>query len=318
MRQWIMAGAAVLTCSLAQAQAPDKALTFDAAAIKPFVPPNPGRGMIMGRGGRGGPGSSDPGRIHYAVITLKGLLAIAYDVKDYQISGPAILDSDRFDIQATMPPETTKEQFHIMLQNLLAERFKVTVHRETKELPMYSLVVNKNGPKMKEAVETPAEEPKAEERKEDAAPPPLLGRGPIKMGPDGFPILPLPGGGRGGFFTMMTPFGAKLTGQKQTMQDLVERLSQTLSKPVTDATGLKGKYDFTLTYSMDGLNNGGNLMMLGPPPGEADRKREMPDVEPAQNIFLAIQSQLGLKLEAKKGSVDLIVVDHAEKTPTEN
>jgi uncharacterized protein (TIGR03435 family) len=119
-------------------------------------------------------------------------------------------------------------------------------------------------------------------------------------------------------------------GQKQTMQDLVERLSNLLSKPVTDETALKGKYDFTLTFSMDGLNNamlaersGGDsvifVTLMAPPPGEGGRGRgEMPDVEPPQNLFAAIQSQLGLKLDAKKGPVDLIVVDHAEKTPTEN
>ena len=311
MRQLIT----VLACFVAQGQTPDKTLTFDAATIKPFEPPSGGGRMMFGRGGRGGPGSTDPGRIHYSIITLKGLLVAAYNVKDYQISGPAWLDTERFDVQATMPPETTKEQLNIMLQNLLAERFKLTVHRETKELPMYSMVVNKNGPKMKESVETP---PAEESKKEDAPPPPPPGRGPMKMGPDGFPVLPTNFGGRGGLFMMMTPFGARLMGQKQTMQDLVERLSSTLTKPVTDATGLKGKYDFTLTYSMDGLNNG--MMLLGPPPpGDGGRGRgEMPDVEPPQNIFLAIQSQLGLKLEPKKGPVDLVVVDHMEKTPTEN
>ncbi|HTB16064.1 MAG TPA: TIGR03435 family protein [Bryobacteraceae bacterium] len=303
-------------CFSAAGQSPgqnnDKQLTFDAAAIKPFSLPTGGRGMIMDRGGRGGPGSTDPGRIHYPASTLKNLLTIAYDVKDYQISGPGFLDSERFDVQATMPPETTKEQFRTMLQNLLAERFKMAVHRETKELPMYSLIVAKNGSKMKESPEISPEE----EAKDPT--PPSFPTGPPKLGPDGFPNLPLPSGGRGGLFMIMTPFGARLTGQRQTMQQLVERLSSVLSKPVIDATELKAKYDFTLTYAMEGLNNG--MMMLGPPGGgEGGRgPRQMPDVEPPQNIFLAIQSQLGLKLDPKKGNVDLIVVDHAEKTPTEN
>ena len=297
---------------LAHGQTPEK-LSFDAAAIKPFTPPTGGRGMVMGRGGRGGPGSTDPGRIHYPASTLKNLLTIAYDVKDFQISGPGFLDTERFDIQATMPPETTKEQFRIMLQNLLAERFKLTLHRETKELPMYSLVVGKNGPKLKESAEI-----SAEEEARDPTPPPLPA-GRLKIGPDGFPDLPLPSGGRGGMFMMMTPIGGRLMAQRQTMQQLADRLSSTLSKPVTDATELPAKYDFTLTYSMEGLNN--NMMMLGPPPGGGDGgrgPREGPDVEPPQNIFAAIQSQLGLKLESKKGNVDLLVVDHAEKAPTEN
>jgi uncharacterized protein (TIGR03435 family) len=311
MRQLIT----VLACFVALGQTPDKTLTFDAATIKPFEPPA-GRGMIMGRGGRGGPGSADPSRIHYPVITLKNLLVTAYDVKDYQISGPAWLDTERFDVQATMPPETTKEQLHIMLQNLLAERFKLTVHRETKELPMYSMVVNKSGPKMKESPEI-----SAEEEAKDPTPPPIP-NGPPKMGPDGFPNIPFPSGGRGGMFMMMTPFGTRLLAQRQTMQQLAERLSSELSKPVTDATGLKPKYDFTLTYAREGLNNSG-MMILGPPPppppGEGGRGRGEPsDIEPLQTIFAAVQSQLGLKLEPKKGPVDLLVVDHMEKTPTEN
>ena len=305
----------------ANGQTTDKSLTFDAASIKPFVPPTGGRGMVMMRGGRGGPGSTDPGRINYPMTTLKGLLTIAYDVKDFQISGPSWLDSERFEIQATMPPETTKEQFHIMLQNLLADRFKMAVHRETKELPMYSLVVAKNGPKMKESVETPpAETSKADAPKDDGPPRPFPGgRGPLKMGPDGFPVMPpMNFGGRGGFAMMMSPAGSRMMAQKQTVQDLADRLSSMLSKPVIDATGLKAKYDFTLTFSMDGLNSG--MTLLGPPPGEGGRgpKEGLEPSEPPQTIFAAVQSQLGLKLDPKKGPVDLIVVDRAEKTPTEN
>jgi uncharacterized protein (TIGR03435 family) len=312
MRRFIMTGAVVLTCSLTQGQSPEKTLTFDAVTIKPFVP-QPGRSgerLFFFGGSRGGPGSSDPGRIQYPAITLQNLMMTAYDVKDFQISGPTWLSTERFEIQATMPPETTKEQFHIMLQNLLAERFKMTIHRETKELPMYTMVVGKSGPKLTESPKISAEE----EAKDPILPPLPAGRGPMKMGPDGFPNLPLPSGGRGGLFTIMTPFGARLVGQRQTMQNLADRLSSILSKPVTDATALTPKFDFTLTYSTDGLNN---QMML--PPGESGRgPREMPDVEPPQNIFAAIQSQLGLKLEPKKGPVDFLVVDHAEKTPTEN
>ena len=119
---------------------------------------------------------------------------------------------------------------------------------------------------------------------------------------------------------MMMPGRSRLIAQRQTMQDLAERLSSALTKPVTDATGLKAKYDFTLTFSPEGLNSG----MFGgapppPPPGGGGRSLEnMPDVEPPQDLFSAIQAQLGLKLDPKKGPVELIVVDKAEKTPTEN
>src|SRR5580704_17720505 len=107
MRRLILAGAAVLTCSLSLGQAPDKTLTFDAATIKPFVPQSgrDGERLFFFGGSRGGPGSSDPGRIQYPAITLQNLMMTAYDVKDFQISGPTWLATERFEIQATMPPE---------------------------------------------------------------------------------------------------------------------------------------------------------------------------------------------------------------------
>jgi uncharacterized protein (TIGR03435 family) len=310
-------GLAVFTCGLAYGQTADKALTFDAASVKPATPPTPdGRGMIMIGGPSGGPGTKDPGRIHYPYMSLKNILMNAYDVKNFQIVGPGWLDTERFDITATMPPDTTKEQFRAMLQNLLAERFKMTVHRETKELPMYSLVVAKGGPKMKEAAEVPA--PK-DDGDAGAPPPPPLPMQP-KMGPDGFPILPQLAG-RGGLFMIMMNGRARMIGQQQTMQDLASRLTNQLSRTVTDATALKAKYDFTLTFSPEGMNGPmGPLPPPPPPPGGGGEPHAagVPDMEPLLDIFGAVQAQLGLKLEPKKGLVELIVIDHAEKTPTEN
>ena len=294
--------------------------TFDVATVKPAPPPTPnGRGMIMIGRPTGGPGTNDPGRIRYPFTTLKTLIQNAYDVKDFQISGPDWLATERFDIQATMPPETTKEQFKVMLQNLLAERFKVTVHRETKELPMYSMMVGKSGPKLKES---PPETPAVPSDADDApkGPPPLPAPGQMKFDAAGFPIMPAPpGGGRGGMMMMMMPNRARLMATRQSTQDLADRLSSVLTKPVTDVTGLKAKYDFTLTYSTDGLASGGGMMLAAPPGGGRGGDHEfVPEGEAPETLFAAIQSQLGLKLESKKGPVTLIVVDKAEKTPTEN
>lgn len=271
--------------------------------------------MFMMRGPQGGPGTQDPGRIRYSFTTLRDLLTIAYDVKRFQIQGPQWLDTEHYDVQATMPPETTKEQFRVMLQNLLAERFKMAVHHETKDLPMYSLIVAKSGPKLTVSKEEPASASDAE----PPAPPPPPPPGPMKLNADGFPNLPLPGGGRGGMFQVLMPNRARLLASKQTMKDLAERLSNTVSRPVVDMTGLTAKYDFTLTFSPEGLFNGAGMVMLGPPPGGGGRgPADGPDVETPPDLFAAIQAQLGLKLEAKKGPVDLVVVDRAEKTPTEN
>src|ERR1700722_16041740 len=134
-----------------------KPLTFEVASVKPFSPSTAGGGRKGGGGGPTGPGTADPGRIHYSAIRLKDLVFNAYNVKEFQVGGPKGLDSPdettRFTFDATMPPDTTKEQLRVMLQNLLAERFKLVVHREARDLPQYSLTVAKNGPKMKESAE---------------------------------------------------------------------------------------------------------------------------------------------------------------------
>jgi uncharacterized protein (TIGR03435 family) len=307
----------ILSCCLAYGQAVDKALTFEAATVKPATPPVPdAQGRIFMMGPSGGPGTKDPGRIRYPYMTLKNLLMNAYDVKNFQISGPAFLDTERFDVVATMPPDTAKEQFRVMLQNLLAERFKLTIHRETKELPMYTLVVGKGGPKMKESEEAPA-------AKDGDPPPPAPLPSQPKIGADGFPILPL--AGRSGLFAiMMAGRGTRLIGQQQTMLDLANRLTGQLSRPVNDETALKAKYDFTLTFSQEGLSGPmGPMGPMPPPPpaggaGGGAPSGTLSEVEPPPDLFSAVQVQLGLRLEPKKGPVGMIVIDHVEKTPSEN
>lgn len=302
------------------AQTANKLLTFDVASIKPAAVPVPGRAMMAAP--TGGPGTPDPGRIHYPFMTLKALLLNAYDVKPYQIQGPQWLDTERFDVSATMPPETTKEQFRAMLQNLLAERFKLTIHRETKQLPMYSLVVAKSGPKMKES--NPASPP--DDNANSASPPPLAAP---KIGPDGFPALPPSATGRVGLFLMMMPGRGRLVGQQQAMLDLADRLTGLLSRPVGDATGLTAKYDFTLTFSPEGMNapmgtptGPGTMVPVAPPmpSGAIDgaAPARLPEGDNLPDVFRAVKEQLGLELEPKKGPVELIVIDHVEKMPTEN
>lgn len=319
-------GAIVLAFCFCYAQAPDKALRFDAASVKPATQPAAdGRGRITIPGPAGGPGSKDPGRVHYPYITLKNLLMEAFDVKSLQIQGPPWLDTEKFDLNATMPPETTREQFRVMLQNLLGERFKLTVHRQTKELPMYSLAVARNGPKMKES------EP-ASPAQDDSAPagPPPMPVGPA-VGRDGFPVFPLPAGARGRLFLMMVSGRARLVGQQQTTLDLANRLTTLLNRPLSDVTGLTAKYDFTLTFSAEGLapaapmgQGAGGAMVAVAPPSPAGgvggaEPAGPPDADgPAPDIFTALKEQLGLTLEPKKGPVELIVIDHIEKAPTEN
>lgn len=288
----------------------EKELKFDAASLKPLVPLAPalqtapsGEEIISERVVRNTPGSStnpgvvSPGRIHYAA-TLKELLANAYGVKEFQVEGPVWMATERFVLDATMPPETTREQRLSMLKNLLADRFKLTTHRDTKELPMYSLVVAKNGPKMKESLEVPVHAHPGADASQASAPPTN--------------VRTVTAGGR-----------VRITAEDETIQDLANQLTHQLDRPVKDETGMSQKYDFVLTFSSNGLSGTASPADTMPPTSLAQGtprspSSDLPDARDLSDLFGAVQSQLGLKLEAKKGPVELIVIDHIEKTPVEN
>jgi uncharacterized protein (TIGR03435 family) len=318
----------------AVAQTAADKLAFEVASVKPAPAPT-GPGMVMSRM-RGGPGTTDPGRITYSNVTERMLLAKAYGVQDYQISGPAWIDSERYEIVAKVPKGATEDQFKVMLQNLLAERFQLTLHHETRKLPLYALVVAKNGPKLKEAA---AAAPDADTGARDGAnaaggpppppPPPDAGFGPPGGGsmarpPMGLPRMP-PGMGRGAIIMMMMPGRARMIGNAAPTSKLAEALARQLGSPVTDQTGLKANYDFTLEFDPEGSMGGRSMMrMPGPPPGgpSGGGGGEGPGANPpesdAASLFTALQEQLGLKLEQKKGPLDVLVIDHTEKTPVEN
>ncbi len=231
------------------------------------------------------------------------LVSQAYDLRSYQLSGPDLLNSERFIVVAKVPAGATKEEFRVMQQNLLKERFGLTFHREKKEMQMYELTVGKNGPKMKESVD-----------EAQSTPPAPFAPGPLKLDKEGFPMLPP--GGRG--MAMMNG-RARMQASKETMEQLAGMLGGQLGKPVTDATGLKGKYDFELYWVSSGMMMG-PMGRGGPPPPspEGGATPAAPELESGPTIVQAVQEQLGLKLEQKKGLVDILVVDHINKVPTEN
>jgi uncharacterized protein (TIGR03435 family) len=278
-------------------------LSFEVASVKPTAPSPDGRVRIMMRGG---PGTSDPGQVTYQGRSLKDLISSAYRVKSFQVSGPGWLDTERFDIVAKVPEGTTKEQFSVMLQNLLVERFKLAVHRETKDFPLYELTIAKGGPKLKPSTEDPSAA---------AGPPPP---GPPPLGKDGFPQLPA---GRPGLMMNALPDGdRRVMAMVQPVSVLADMLSNLMDSPVIDKTGLTGKFDFTLEFVAEPEIGAGPLGAVPAPQPNADPGQPAslgaPD-EPA-GLFTAVQEQLGLKLERKKGPLDVWVVDRAEKVPAEN
>jgi uncharacterized protein (TIGR03435 family) len=275
--------AAFLTIlAAARAQTPDAKLQVEVASIKAAAPANGGRMRISVHGG---PGTKDPGLYTCENYPLRGLIMDAFGLKDFQLSGPDWMQSERFMVSAKIPEGASKEQFKLMMQNLLVERFKLAYHREKKEMQAYELVVAKGGPKMKESESPldPDERPaRMTERKTDA---------------EGFPVLPP---GRAPMMMMLMGGHATARHTAETMEEFAVSLSYDVHKPVTDATGLKGKYDFTLHWISEGVG----------PPSSGD------DTGPT--LFRALPEQLGLRLEGKKGMVEVLVVDHVEKTPTEN
>jgi uncharacterized protein (TIGR03435 family) len=285
------------------AQAQPGKLEFEVASVKPAAPQAGGR-IFVGR--QGGPGTPDPGRVTFTNTGLKQLITLAYNLKPYQVTGPDWLDTQRFDVVAKIPPGSSKEQVNQMLQSLLEERFKLTFHSVTREFPLYELVVGKNGHKLKASVVDPS----AATAGPDAGP----GRGgPPSIGKDGFPTLPP---GRPGMLMMMSKDGPlRIAANVQSMTDLANMLSNQIGTPVVDKTGLTGTYDFALEFVPERIGAGGiggGLVAPGEVPGAS------PGTFDGPTIFGAVQDQLGLKLEQKKGPLEVMVIDRAERVPSEN
>jgi uncharacterized protein (TIGR03435 family) len=268
--------------AMAQAQAPaPAALKFDVVSIKPS-------GAQSVRGSEGGPGSKDPTHYRFMSVTLKDLIANAYHVDYFQITSKIPLDRERFDLVANVPQGATRDEFRLMMRNLLEERFRLKAHIESKDFAAYELVVAQSGLKMKESGATPL--PPQDMRQ----PPPGAG----------FPDLPP---GRAGAISNHSMSGGFLLVRTKAQQEpisvLVSMLQTPGQEPVVDKTGLKGKYDFTLEYSSD-------------IPGAPRDGDGTPPVAPG--LFTAVQQQLGLQLVAKKLPFDVVVVESLDRAPTEN
>jgi uncharacterized protein (TIGR03435 family) len=163
------------------------------------------------------------------------------------------LDTERYEVTAKFPAVTGFGEARQMLQTLLTERFQLAVRRESKEMPVYALVVGKDGFRLKET----------------------------EMGAGGSSSAP-----------------GKLTATKMSLNQFAELLSGQLDRPVVDFTGIHGAYDFTLQWAPDTNANS--------------------DPGPAADIYVAIQQQLGLKLETRKAPVEMLIIEHANKAPVEN
>jgi uncharacterized protein (TIGR03435 family) len=254
---------------------------FEVVSIKPAPPPGMQRIRV---GNTGGPGSPDPGLFSCTNCTLGMLVSLAFDLKRFQLTGaPSWLETDRFHVSARVPAGATKEQFRLMQQALLIARFGLKYHWEKKEMQTYDLVIAKGGSKLKQSADASPSE--ADTLRSS-------GIRPLELDKDRLPIV-RPGQPS----TMSSATRSRLRAIQEPMDHFVTLLASQLNRPVTNLTTLQGKYDIDLAWVRE----------------EATERD--PD---GRTLFAALQEQLGLKLEPKKGMVDILVIDKVERMPTEN
>jgi uncharacterized protein (TIGR03435 family) len=323
----------VLVTGAAFGQATPEKMSFEVASVKPAAPLDMAKLAATVQQGGEMPklgARIDGARAEYTYMAIKELIATAYKVKPYQITGPDWIGTQRFDIVAKMPEGASKDDAPKMLQTLLEDRLKLAVHRESKEHPVLALLVGKGGPKMKASEETPQPiDPtvplKPGESQLDTP------EGPIRMSVDM----------KNGAFTMN--MGAKgivhysvdratmmmhLEASMVTMEGFADMLTQFSvmagggSGPtVKDLTELKGNYQVAMEFSLADMMNMARAQGMDVPalPASPTAAPGVAASDPSGGASLtgAVQA-MGLKLEQRKAMVEQLVVDHVEKTPTEN
>jgi uncharacterized protein (TIGR03435 family) len=240
------------------------------------------------------------GRLTAEFSPVRLLIRRAYGVESFQIlGGPEWINTDGYDIEAKAEGDPSQRQLLLMLQSLLEDRFKLKVHRETRELPVYAMTVAKGGLKLPS--------PKAGGCfTGDPNAPDSSGR--PKAVPPGQPYFPC-----GVAVVMFNSPGPRMLGGQVSTTDLAQSLTSILGRTILDKTGFTGKFDLHLEFALDEALAG----LLGPnaPPFRLQERR--PGELDSPSIFAALQQQLGLKLESSKGPAEVLVVDHVER-PTEN
>jgi uncharacterized protein (TIGR03435 family) len=282
--------AGIVTVSLAFGQVAAPKVEFEVASIRPSQASGPDRvnaGLKM-----------DGSQAHFGSLSLKNLISRAYDVEANQISGPDWIGSERFDISAKLPDGATMAQIPEMLQSLLAERFGLKIHRETKDMPAYALVLGKSPLKLKEL--PPDAEP------QDA-------NGSVNVAVSGSVQGVSMDLGNGSSYTFAND---QFQFKKVSMDVLASQLSRYLDRPVVNMMDLKGNYDLTLNVTQEDyyillVRSGANAGVALPP-------QAMPLLNGSPVSLFDALDQEGLHLDARKMPLDMIVVDQVLQTPTEN
>ena len=305
------AAAAGSAVGLAQTPAPP---TFDAAVIRPA--PSLQQQVSSGQL-RVGTTITDA-RIDLRAATLGDMVVLAYRLKPYQLIGPDWIRQERYDVQATYPPGATKEQMPEMLQALLADRFTLKVRRETRPLGAYELIVEKTGHALQPATPAPAE------------PAPLApNEKALNVGGQELRI-----GANGKSAAVSTPDGAmriamgdggmmRLQIDRMTMSGFADLLTTFAGKPVVDRTGLTDRYQIPLEIRQEDVlamaRAQAQTLGIGLPPGAPGGGGAGAAADPggASSVISAVR-KLGLRLESRDVPFDIVVVESAERVPSEN
>jgi uncharacterized protein (TIGR03435 family) len=311
----------ILSAGAAFGQAASSGPVFDVASVRPS-PPMDQATMLAGlrEGRRPEWMRVEVSRATFTYMSLKELIAYGYKVRVYQVSGPDWLTTDRFDIAAKLPEGASKDDVPAMLQALLAERFKLAAHLETKEHPVLGLMAAKGGEKLQAAPVPAAIDESAPlkpgETKVDSVDGPMH----LTKNPDGTTTYNM--GARGSFTLKIDGETGTmhLVGHGMTLKGLavmLTSLSGGAGRQIVDMTGLAGNYEVAVDFSLSDLVS--NLREQGldiptRPQGGGDGA-----TDPGGNMTVAdALAKLGLKLEKSKAMVEQLVVDHVEKAATEN
>jgi len=285
-----VAAASFLAVNLAHAQGPAPKLQFEVSSVR--VQDAPGEsGVALGL-------RMDGAQARISGRTLREVIAMAFRVRPDQVSGPDWM-SEHLEINAKLPAGAKADQIPDMLQSLLDDRFALKFHRETRDMPIYALLVGK--PPLKLVESAPASD----------APPPAPGVNVAASGSAAGVFVDL---GNGSSYSFE---GGKFDGKKLTARTIAVLLERYTDRPILDLTSLKGTYDISFTVSAEDyrallVRAAVNSGVVLPP-----RALRLLDSAGASPLVDAVE-QLGLKLDSRKAAIDVIAVDQVRKTPTDN
>jgi uncharacterized protein (TIGR03435 family) len=306
----------------AQSPAPSAApVAFEVASIKPsgdiMASMTAGKMPHVGL-------KVDDQRVDIGYFTLAQLITYAYKLKPYQVTGPDWMKSAHWDIEAKLPDGAKKDQVPEMMQALLADRFGLVVHHANKETSVLALEVGKNGVKMVEAPPDPATPVKLDDKDGaliDAGDTQVRVKTTGRVGEGG--STQIAGGPAGNVKVSVDNGMMHMESSQMTMEILTQQLTGFLGEPVVDKTDLKGKYIVAVDISVEDLqaiarSQGFAIPAGGPGAAQGNASAAATASDPSGGSIYASVEKLGLKLNKEKLPVDMIVVDHLEKTPTDN